>query len=205
MPPPTDPSIAADKKELRALLRARRADAAAADPDASARVAATFEAEGPRLPAGAVVAGYVAKGDELDPLPLLKQLGAAGHPLCLPRVADRNGPLVFHGWSAGAALEEGAFGILEPPASAPVVRPAVLMMPLLGFDRRGTRLGYGGGFYDRSLAALADGAISRGPGAPLTVGLAFAAQEWETLPREAHDAPLDWVVTERAALRFAAR
>jgi 5-formyltetrahydrofolate cyclo-ligase len=194
---------AVDKRTLRALLRTRRKEAALACPDAGQRVAERFGAEGPRLPEGAVVAGYAAKGEELDPQALIETLAGRGIATCLPRLAKPDAPLVFHRWHPGEPRTEGAFGILEPVASAPMVTPTILLMPLLGFDRFGTRLGYGGGYYDRTLAALAPRAISDGKARPLTVGLAFAAQEWETLPKEPHDIPLDWVVTERAAHRFA--
>lgn len=122
-------------------------------------------------------------------------LHGRGHPLCLPVVTDKVGALVFRAWAPGEALVEGVFDTRVPPPDRPVVEPTVLLVPLLAFDRAGYRLGYGGGYYDRTLAALAQNQ-------PTSIGLAFAAQEVDTLPHEAHDRRLDWVITEQAAHRI---
>ncbi len=97
-------------------------------------------------------------------------------------------------WEQGASLYEAGFGTLAPSELAPREEPDIIIMPLLGFDSRGTRLGYGGGYYDRTLAGLGK--------KPLLVGLAFAAQELDEIPREPHDVPLDVIVTEAGVRHF---
>jgi 5-formyltetrahydrofolate cyclo-ligase len=175
-----------DKTALRAELAARRAEAAAADPDAGTRLAATFPSE-LFPPAGAVVAGYVRFRSEIDPLPLMLRLAERGCRLALPRTPPRAGAggLSFHSWSPGEPLQRSAFGVLEPAPEAPRAAPNLILVPLLGFDRALHRLGYGAGHYDRTLAGLRVAAV----------GLAFAAQEVDALPTEPHDVPLDAVVT----------
>lgn len=112
----------------------------------------------------------------------------------LPHIPERHSPLVFHAWTPGAPMREGHHGIAEPE-SREVVVPDLLLIPCVGFDREGYRLGYGGGYYDRTLAAW--------PGAarPATIGIAYEACRIEdgVLEREAHDLPLDAIVTETAA------
>jgi len=97
-------------------------------------------------------------------------------------------------WEQGTPLYEAGFGTLAPSELAPQVEPDVILMPLLGFDARGTRRGYGGGYYDRTLEKLSK--------RPRLVGVAFAAQELDHIPREAHDVPLDVIVTEQGARTF---
>lgn len=181
------------KSALRAEARARRAALSSAErATASASVAqhlATLS-----LPEDAVIAGYWPIGEEFDPRPALVGLAASGKRLCLPVTRSRNEPLLFRGWSPGIELISAGFGTLAPPESAPVVTPTVLLMPLLAFDRAGNRLGYGAGHYDRTLAGLAT--------RPLCIGLAFAAQEVDTVPREAHDRPMDMIITEAGVRQF---
>ena len=183
------------KQTLRKDAAARRAAAAAADGAAAERLADNFQASVP-APTGAVVSGFHPFGEEIDVMVLLRRLGEAGHQMALPVVAKRGEPLVFRRWQAGDAMDEGPFGIREPRADAPELRPEVVLVPLLAFDRRGYRLGYGGGFYDRTLAEL------RAEGDTLAVGVAYAAQEVDDVPRDETDEPLDWVVTERDAIRI---
>lgn len=181
---------AAEKRALRAALRERRKAAAAADPTAAQALANVFLHHIP-LAAGVPVAGYRAVPPELDPAPLMAALAARGHPLALPCTGPLGTALVFRRWQPGDPLVKGALGIEQPLPEAPSVLPSVALVPLLGFDRRGYRLGQGGGYYDRTLAA----------GTMLAVGLAYAAQEVEVLPVEPWDRRLDWIVTEREAIR----
>jgi len=185
-----------EKKRLRARCRDLRrgipADVAAA---AARNVAQRVTADIP-VPPNAVIAGYWPFPDELDPRPLLTDLQARGHALCLPVVIDRGSSLLFRAWTSGEPLIEAVFGTRVPHADRPILVPDVLLVPLLAFDRTGYRLGYGGGYYDRTLAELEQtGAIA--------IGLAFAAQEVEKVPHEAHDWRLDWLVTETGAHRIA--
>lgn len=147
------------------------------------------------LPEGAVVAGYWPMRGEIDVLPLLSVLAERGQVTALPVVVAPRAPLEFRRWRDGDPLEEGPYGTRHPVASAAVVRPVCLLVPLLAFDRQGVRLGYGGGFYDRTLAAL------RADGPVVAVGVAYAGQEVEALPAEPHDERLDWVITEREVIR----
>jgi 5-formyltetrahydrofolate cyclo-ligase len=128
----------------------------------------------------------------------LIHLHGLGHACSLPEVAGPDKALVFRAWKPGDRLLTGRLGEPKPDSAAPELFPDVLLVPLLSFDRDGFRLGYGGGHYDRTLAALrnADGILA--------VGLAYAAQEVDTVPRDGHDARLDWVVTEQAAIETGA-
>lgn len=142
-----------------------------------------------------VVAGYWPIRDELDVRPIIIRLMDAGQAVCLPVVLGDEAPLELRLWQPSAPLYPSGFGTLAPEDGAPLATPDVILMPLLGFDRRGTRLGYGGGYYDRTLAMLDK--------RPVLVGFAFACQQFEDIPREPHDVPLDMIVTELGVRQFA--
>jgi 5-formyltetrahydrofolate cyclo-ligase len=190
----TDPREAKDA----ARLRARALRDAVSDPDergrASHAVRERVLAEVP-LPDGPV-AGYWPLGSELDIRPLLLHLHEAGRTAALPVSGPKGTPLIFRAWGPETALREGRFGIREPEEGAPVVVPALLFVPLLAFDWRGHRLGYGAGYYDRTLAGL-----RAGGGPVLAVGIGFADQEVDAVPHGPYDQPLDWIVTERFSIR----
>lgn len=178
------------KPATRTAAHAHRATLFRADfADAIAPFAADLE-----LAPAAAVAGYFPLRDEADPRGLMAALAARGHPLALPCVVP-GAPLVFRAWTMGDTLHANprAYGIAEPLASVPIVVPALVLVPLLAFDAAGTRLGYGGGYYDRTLAALT-GARA--------IGIAYAGQEVPALPRAAHDHPLEAVITENGVRRF---
>ena len=145
-----------------------------------------------RFKPGAVAAGYVRIKSEAAPAPAMKQLAAQGWQLALPAVVGDH--LEFRAHSLGGALTKGARAIPEPPPVQPAVTPSLILVPLLAFDYAGTRLGYGGGYYDRTLAAL------RAEADILAVGFAFAAQEVDRIPMSKTDQRLDWIVTEREAI-----
>jgi 5-formyltetrahydrofolate cyclo-ligase len=178
------------KSDLRKTARRRRRDLADAVPDFALRLAC--HAEALAFAPGTLVGGYHALPGEADPALLLERLVAQGCHIAFPRVAAKDRPLQFHLVPDGEVLTPGAFGIHEPLAHWPVVSPQVLLVPLLAFDAAGHRLGTGGGFYDRTLAALSVRAI----------GIAFAGQEVAALPREPHDRPLDAVLTENGLRHF---
>jgi len=183
------------KAALRRAMLDRRKGASAAAPEAGHALAARiFDAIG--LPEGAPCSGFWPMGDELDLRPLLARLHFAGHPVGLPVMVKRGTPLLFRRWQPSDTLVPGGYGTSVPAPDQPVVEPRVLFVPLLAWDRAGYRVGYGGGFYDRTLQAL------RAGGLRLAVGVAFAAQEVEAVPRDEHDQRLDWIVTEREAVRF---
>ena len=197
------PETAEWKQRERRAAAERRAQAFAALPNAGHDLATRFH-ESVHLPRGAVVSGYWPLDGELDIRPLLHQIHEQGHPIGLPVVRGKGQPLLFRRWSPGMALVECSFRVLTPPEGAPEIVPDVLLVPLLAFDREGFRLGYGGGFYDRTLEkrrheAHSGGAHSGHPvprGPILAIGMAFAAQETECLPRGPFDQRLDWIVTE---------
>ena len=142
---------------------------------------------------GTVVGGYQARGDEADPILLLQALARQGAQIAFPRVTAKDQPLEFHLVPEGELLTPGAYGIGEPLAHWPAVAPDLLLVPLLAFDDQGYRLGYGGGYYDRTLAAR--------PGAR-AIGIAYAGQRMDFLPRDAHDYPLDAILTETGLTEF---
>jgi len=188
--------------DAKALLRRdaaeRRGVAAAQAPDAGEPVAGRLDKlrhDDDRWLAGAAVSAFWPMRDEIDLRPAMARLHGAGHPILLPVMKAKAAPLVFRNWWPGLDLVDGGFGTSVPPEDADEGMPAVLLVPLLAFDRSGYRLGYGGGFYDRTLAALA---ASR----PFAVGIAYAAQEVDWVPRDAHDRRLDALVTERETLLF---
>jgi 5-formyltetrahydrofolate cyclo-ligase len=194
----------ADKQRLRAAARKIRATAQSADSEslAAEQVATHFMATFSMhvtSGSGAVVAGYWPLGSEMDVRPLMLRLAAAGVEIALPvtRAADR--PLEFRRWRPGDGLEMGAHGVSQPKPDAPAVIPTVLLVPLLAFDTAGWRLGYGAGYYDRTLAGLRGRLLDA---RPLAIGIAYAAQEMADLPRHAGDQRLDGIVTERTARRF---
>lgn len=179
--------------DLDGAKRAARAGAlaarAACDPAWGAQLADHVLADLPP-PCGAAVSGFWPLAGEIDIRPLLLALHRRGHAVLLPETPARGRPLIFRHWQPGAPMRRERFGTLCP--EGPVGTPDWLFVPLLAFDRSGRRLGYGGGYYDRTLAGL--------PGAR-AIGCAFAAQELDAVPADGHDVRLDAVATERGVIR----
>ncbi|NNF80762.1 MAG: 5-formyltetrahydrofolate cyclo-ligase [Rhizobiales bacterium] len=144
----------------------------------------------------AVVSGFYPYKSEIDLLGLLRRLSGEGRTTCLPIVLKAGQPLLFKAWAPGEATEPGAWDIPIPVASAQTVEPDIMLVPLLSFDRAGYRLGYGGGFYDRTIEMF------RGNKQLTAVGVAYAAQEVEEVVRGKHDQPLDWVLTETGPIKM---
>jgi len=187
--------------DLKAALRreafARRKPAHAADVAAGGEAsrAACDHFLAARLHTGAaVISGFRPIRTEIDPTPLMEALHAAGHRLCVPVIQGKGLPLRFREWRPGAEMVEGAFGALIP-AAGDWLEPELLIAPLLAFDAEGGRLGYGGGFYDRTLEGL------RAKRRTLAVGFAYAAQQVAAVPRDATDQLLDGIVTELGLIR----
>jgi 5-formyltetrahydrofolate cyclo-ligase len=132
---------------------------------------------------------------EISTVELLAKLVAEGWTTALPIVMGKELPLMFRTWTPGEPLVSGLWDIQIPADTAPEVEPDVLLVPMLAFDRKGYRLGYGGGFYDRTLAKL------RAVKLVTAVGVAYAGQEIEAVPRDQHDQPLDWIMTERETFK----
>ena len=179
--------LQAAKAAARKLARAKRATLT--NIEAPARLAEAMLAQY-APPKGAIIAGYWSMGDEMDPRPLMLALASRGHALALPVTPPRGQPLAFHAWAPGAALRPGPMGTSEPVAGEDL-RPDVLLVPLLAFDRAGRRLGYGGGYYDRTLAAL--------PGAK-AIGIAYAGQEMAEVPAGPQDMRLSLIATEDSVI-----
>jgi 5-formyltetrahydrofolate cyclo-ligase len=146
------------------------------------------------IASGAIVSGFMPLRSEINPLPLMRKLAAAGAKLALPVVAGRGRPLIMRAYAFGQMLAEGVWGIREPMPDAPEVEPDILLVPLAAFDRKGNRIGYGAGYYDMTIGRL------RGLKSVVAVGLAFAAQEVSEVPVTPRDARLDLVLTERETI-----
>jgi len=189
------------KTALRETAARSREAAYAADPVAGDKLADQF-LHAIALSPGLAVSGYWPLEGELDVRPLLLRLRKFGHAIGLPVVIKKHEPLIFRAWRDDDAMVQGKFKVMTPPDHAPDVVPDVLLVPLLAFDPRGYRLGYGGGFYDRTLDKLRRLAKDGGHHAPLAIGIAYAAQEVPDVPRGPYDQPLDWIVTERSVFKF---
>ena len=133
------------------------------------------------------MASYLPLGSEADPAVLANAARAAGCVLALPRTIDRATPIAFHRWDAADPIETAAYGLRQPLAGSPRMVPDIVLVPLVGFDARGNRLGQGAGHYDRALAALPH---------VWTLGVAWSMQRVAALPVDPWDRPLDAVVTE---------
>jgi 5-formyltetrahydrofolate cyclo-ligase len=193
----TAETLAAEKAALRRLMRKRRAALApearaAASLGAAKRLVAVLAEAA--LSRDAAIAGYWPINDELDCRPAMTALLERGYRIALPVAHAKGEPLAFRAWLPGAALEPDAMGILAPLGSVSELAPDLVLVPLLAFDAAGRRLGYGAGFYDRTLVSL------RSERQVPAVGLAFDAQEVAQVPAGPEDAPLDAVVTESGVL-----
>ncbi len=194
------PNLVDAKRTLRRMATERRR-ALAADRDvvAAGVAAAELVCSAIRPDPSMAASGYWPLESEFDARPALARLHAAGHAVGLPVVVGAGHPLLFRRWHPALALVRGAFGVMMPPPSEPTIEPSLLLVPMLAFDRDGYRLGYGGGFYDRTLA------LRRKAGRTIAVGIGFAGQEVAHVPRGDYDQPLDWIVTEAAAMPIGLR
>ena len=190
--------ILQEKRDLRARVKAWRIGLSAPEQvaagEALARLGLGFL--GIRNPGETVVSAFAPMADELRVWPLLRRLGGEGFRLCLPVMQGKGRPLVFRAWTQGDAMDSGVWGISEPKADKPTLEPDVVLLPLLAFDANGWRLGYGGGFYDRTLRRLRD--VKK----VIAVGLGFDAQKVDAVPHLDYDQQLDWVLTPSGPLRF---
>ncbi|CAN5518897.1 5-formyltetrahydrofolate cyclo-ligase [soil metagenome] len=189
-----DPAVA--KAALRLLVRNRRKSLALEHPEADWMIVevarAPLTARFPD-PAGKVAAVYAGIGAEIDARRhLAGWLIEQGWTLALPRVEGEEGQMVFRQWAPGDALVHDEIGLNAPEPSKPALKPDLVIVPLLAFDRDGLRLGQGGGYYDRALKAL------RARGEVFVLGLGYLGQETHGLPVEDHDQRLDAILTESA-------
>ena len=190
---PSPASIEDAKAVLRREALARR-DALPRELRAAAAEAIAVRPFPLAIEPGAVVSGFMPMKSEINPIPLMRKLADAGATLALPVVAGKGKPLIMRAWSLGEPLAAGVWGIREPKPEAPEVFPDILIVPLLAFDRRGHRIGYGAGYFDMTIAALR----ARKP--VVAAGIAFAAQEIAEVPATPRDARLDLVLTEREVI-----
>lgn len=196
-PPPTDSDPNAANVPNKAALRHAARAARAAFVAGLDRMAHRLAFRALPSPIRALLANrhcialYSPLDDEAPALRLAEALIAEGKTLCLPRTIDRMGTMEFRAWTPGAPLEQGPFGTLHPPRSAPVQHPDAFIAPLVAFDARLMRLGQGGGYYDRAFARYEDA---------VRIGLAWSAQQVPTVPAEPWDVPLHCVLTERSVI-----
>ena len=186
---------ATEKSRLRAEAITRR-DALPADQRQAAAEAIAARAFPLPIQTGTIVSGFMPLKSEINPLPLMRKLTGQGARLALPVIGGRGQPLVMREWRWGEPLTAGVWGIREPQPQARAVDPDIVLAPLLAFDRTGHRLGYGGGYYDLTIAQLRERKTLA------AVGLAFAAQEVSSVPVTPRDARLDLVLTERGVIDF---
>jgi 5-formyltetrahydrofolate cyclo-ligase len=182
--------LAAEKAGLRQAALAARQNC---DPVLGESLAKNVMRQAPPPP-GAIIAGFWPLPGEIDILPLLHALAEGGWPLCLPVTPRRGFPLTFRTWKPGDPLTPGRFNTRHP--TGPETVPDYILVPLLAFDRAGNRLGYGGGYYDRTLAQL--------PTA-FRLGCAFSAQEMPRIPTGPEDVTLHAIATEKETIRVIAR
>jgi 5-formyltetrahydrofolate cyclo-ligase len=188
-------SLENDKAELRREAIARR-DALPVEERGRAGEIIAVRPFPVAVAAGTIVSGFTAMKSEINPVPLMRKLSEAGAGLALPVVVGKGKPLIMRAWTFGEPLGAGVGGIREPKPQAAEVEPDILIVPLLAFDRRGHRIGYGAGYYDMTIAAL------RAKKPILAVGIAYAIQEVPAVPITPRDARLDLVLTEREVIDF---
>ncbi len=182
-------SLRDQKRHLRQVMRDKRTAKKGINENCFEKLAAVFLKNVPLQP-DAVVASYVAIRDEMDPSALDDALRARGHKIALPIIIGEKKSLIFRVYEKGDRLLANPWGVFEPASSATGIEPDVLLIPVLAFDKKRNRLGYGGGYYDRTIKTL------RAKKPLLTVGLAYSYQEVAEIPVGINDVPLDTIVTE---------
>lgn len=188
-------NILHDKKTLRVQMRAMREALDAAAQIAAAEAVAAQGLGFLQPTVGAVVSAFAPMPGEFRVWPLLRRLHRDGLALALPVMQGKGKPLMFRAWTPGDAMDSGVWGISEPKADKAMLEPDILIVPLLAFDRRGKRLGYGGGFYDRTLQGL------RASKRVVAVGIGYDQQEVGDVPHFHYDEPLEWVLTPSGPIR----
>lgn len=184
-----------EKGRLRAEAKARRQAAFERHGRDAAEAIAAQALAFIDAPAGRIVSGFSSINDEIDVGPLMRRLAEQGFALALPVIAGKGKPLVMRAWKPGERLLKKTWGIEEPPSDAPEVHPDIVLVPLLAFDSDGYRLGYGGGFYDRTLAKL------RAMKSVVAIGVAYDEQRVDAVPRGRYDEPVDWMLTPSGTFR----
>jgi 5-formyltetrahydrofolate cyclo-ligase len=187
--------IAEIKRKARSAASKRRAESHEKFKDVAAQALSDRGLPDHLASAAGIVSGFIPYKSEISTIPLMDRLQRAGWETCLPVVIAPARPLVFRAWRPGDPLVPGMWDIPMPPETAPEVLPDVLLVPMLAFDAQGHRLGYGGGFYDRTLEKL------RALKSVVAIGVAYQAQMADEVPRGEYDAPLDYVMTEEGTFK----
>lgn len=188
--------IRAEKQALRLEMRRRRTTAVQERGRELALALAERGIGFLKVPRATIVSAFCSMPDEIDTGPLLDKLHAEGMRICLPVMQGKGRPLLFRGWAPGDEMNVVMWGIREPKTESPLLQPQVLLVPLLAFDRHGWRLGYGGGFYDRTLRA------GRLDATPIAVGIGLDELEIDAVPHLDYDERLDWVLTPSGPRRL---
>lgn len=192
----SDRGLAVEKRKLRTVMSAKRMQIPHAAMISASQSIARHFSDHPILAFEQSIAGYKAMRGELDVLPIFDEMLRFRKTTALPVITpDKN--LIFREWSRGQTLVRNTLGTEEPTPEASQILPDIILVPLLAFDGDGYRLGYGGGYYDRTIAAL-----RTLPKPPLFIGAAFSLQEIDQVPSEDHDQPLDGVLTELGVSMF---
>jgi 5-formyltetrahydrofolate cyclo-ligase len=181
--------VITEKRALRARMIERRAKVISTQGEASAAAIAGHGLDFLTPVNRGIVSAFSSMRDELDTQPMMQRLARDGFQVALPVMQGKGRPLLFRAWAPGDAMNEGTWGIREPKDDKPLVAPDVFLVPLLAFDRQGWRLGYGGGFYDRTLRE------ARSRRSIVAVGFALDEQEVDAVPHLDYDERLDWVLT----------
>lgn len=188
--------IVAEKKALRARMKTVRAGISAGEQQAAAVAIAARGLDGiPGVKPDAVVSGFLSIDGEINPGPLMAGLRRAGHPLCLPVIVGKGQPLIFRAFRPGDALKTVQWGIREPTEDKPELLPDIVLTAGLAFDPSGYRLGFGGGYYDRTLHKIRD--IKP----VIAIGLAYDLQRIDAVPHLDYDERLDWILTPSGPFR----
>lgn len=190
------PDIVAEKKALRTRMKAVRAGISVREQQEGAAAIAARGLDGiPGVAPGGIVSGFLSIDSEINPGPLMTKLRRAGHPLCLPVIAAKGQPLIFRAFQPGDALKTVQWGIREPTDDKPELLPDIVLTAGLAFDPQGYRLGFGGGYYDRTLRRIRD--IKP----VLAIGLAYDVQRIDAVPHLDYDERLDWILTPSGPFR----
>ncbi|MEM7620461.1 MAG: 5-formyltetrahydrofolate cyclo-ligase [Pseudomonadota bacterium] len=187
----TEAASSQPKKQLRHDMRAMRDALSQEQRDAAANDLAKVDIRKISIPDQSIIAGYYPIRSECNPLPLMAKLEQQGHKLALPKIIDENETLEFHSWLHASFVQKGKFSIPIPDDTAHKLTPDVVLLPLLACDNAGNRLGYGKGYYDRTLNILAQTRKI------ITIGLAFDCQKIEFVPNTHFDYALDFILTPR--------
>lgn len=189
-------TLKSEKATLRKTMGALRKSLKSKTTDKAAKILARKVLLLPEMKQAKIISGYMPMGSEMDVLPALKAFHVAHHQICLPVVVAAEKPLIFRSWDFQAELEEADFGVQEPSSASEELIPDVMLIPLLAFDEKCLRIGYGGGFYDRTIAEYKK--LGR---ELVTIGVAFEGQKVDHVPQEDCDQILDIIVTETEIYR----